>query len=122
MQFCVAGGVPVTMQRLCGVHGDGAVEGFFALFLQLFSASSSSELRPLPIHDCGAVDIHTLIASSEQQQQEQQQQQHKVQTGCDAAPRRQTTARSGEGRNEALSQLPSRSSSSCSIKSSAGAA
>ena len=23
----------------------------------------------LPIHDCGAVDIHTLIASSEQQQQ-----------------------------------------------------
>ena len=29
MQFCVAGDVPMTMQRLCGVYGDGAVEGFF---------------------------------------------------------------------------------------------
>ena len=31
MQFCVAGDVPVTMQRLCGVYGDGAIEGFFAV-------------------------------------------------------------------------------------------
>ena len=46
MQFCVAGDVPVTMQRLCGVYGDGAVEGFFAEFLWLSSPSSSSELRP----------------------------------------------------------------------------
>ena len=45
MQFCVAGDVLVTMQRLCGVYGDGAVQIFFAVFLRLFSASSS-ELRP----------------------------------------------------------------------------
>ena len=36
MQFCVAGDVPVTMQRLCGVYGDGAVEVFFAVFLRVF--------------------------------------------------------------------------------------
>ena len=39
MQFCVAGDVPVTMQRLCGVYGDGAVEGFcrriFTAFFRL---------------------------------------------------------------------------------------
>ena len=45
MQFCVVGDVPVTMQRLCGVYGDRAVQGFSAVFLRLFSASSS-ELRP----------------------------------------------------------------------------
>ena len=38
------GDVPVTMQRFCGVYGDRAVQGF-AVFLRLFSASSS-ELRP----------------------------------------------------------------------------
>ena len=36
MQFCVAGDVRVTMQRLCGVYGDGAVKDFFAVFFRLF--------------------------------------------------------------------------------------
>ena len=52
----------VTMQRPCGVDGDGAVEGFFAVFLRLFSASSS-ELRPSGVaNSCSEfVDINTLF-------------------------------------------------------------
>ena len=46
-------------------------------FFELSSAHTCECSRApagLPIIDCGAVDIHTLIASSEQQQQQQQQQ------------------------------------------------
>ena len=35
MQFCVAWTF-VTMQRLCGVDGDGAVEGFFRRIFTAF--------------------------------------------------------------------------------------
>ena len=71
MQFCVAGDVPVIVQRLCGVYGDGAVEGFLTYFYGFFGLLFGVEA--LPINDCGVVDIHTLIAASEQQQQQQQQ-------------------------------------------------
>ena len=51
-------------------------------FFELSSAHTCECSRApagLPINDCGAVDIRTLIASSEQQQQrQQQQQQHSV--------------------------------------------
>ena len=52
--------VSVTMQCLCGVDGDGAVEGFFAVFFRLFSASSS-QLRPCQVilRCCGYT--HSLI-------------------------------------------------------------
>ena len=56
MQFCVAGDVPVSMQRLCGVYGDGAVEKFFVVFLRLFFGLLFG-VEALPINDCGAVDI-----------------------------------------------------------------
>ena len=63
------------MQRLCSVYGDRAVEVFFRrLFTAFFGLLFGVEA--LPIHDCGAVDIHTLIDFTEQQQQ-QKQQQHK---------------------------------------------
>ena len=63
----------VTMQCLFGVDGDGAVEGFFAVFLRLFSASSS-ELRPRVANSCSEfVDISTLFERPRRKQQVQQQ-------------------------------------------------
>ena len=55
MQFCFAGDVPVTMQRL---YGDGAVQGFFRSIFTAFLGLLFG-VEALPIHDCGAVDIHT---------------------------------------------------------------
>ena len=48
MQFCVAGDVPVTMQRLCGVYGDGAVQVFSPYFTAFFGLLFGVEA--LPIH------------------------------------------------------------------------
>ena len=36
MQFCVVGDVLVTMQRLCGVYGDRAVQWFSLYFYGFF--------------------------------------------------------------------------------------
>ena len=36
MQFCAVGDVLVTMQLLCGVHGDRAVRGFSQFFYGFF--------------------------------------------------------------------------------------
>ena len=52
---------------------------FYGFFGLLFGVEA------LPIHDCGAVDIHTLKDSSEQQQQ-QQQQQHQAPSTKHQAP------------------------------------
>ena len=50
-----------------------AVMGLFDAFCVIFRAPPAMpELSALPIRDYGAVDIHTLIESSEQQQQQQQ--------------------------------------------------
>ena len=70
----------VTMQRLFGVDGDGAVEGFFAVFLRLFSASSS-ELRPRVANSCSEfVDINTLFERPRRTNNNNNQQQQPTTT------------------------------------------
>ena len=63
---------------MTGTCDDGVdfLPYFYGFFGLLFGVEA------LPINDCGAVDTHTLIASSEQQQQQQQQQVSRASMTC----------------------------------------
>ena len=53
MQFCVAVDVSVTMQRLCGVDGDGAVQGVLRRFTPIFALLFGVERVPISTGPCG---------------------------------------------------------------------
>ena len=82
MQFCVAGDVPVIMQRLCGVYGDGAVQVFFRRIFTAFSASSS-ELRPCQfMTEVMWTYTHAQISLNNHNHNHNHHNHHKAQTGC----------------------------------------
>ena len=71
LQFCSAQFALGPLDDFLELHVTGTRDDgvdFCCIFTAFFGLLFGVEA--LPINDCGAVDIHTLIASSEQQQQQ----------------------------------------------------